>query len=261
MTATAKVYSIDGKAGGSVELPPEFSEAVRPELILRAVLAENSLKLQPQGHYPLAGMQTTARYYGAMHSYRSGRHMGMAIRPRQKLARGIQGQVRRIPSAVKGKRAHPHLIEKTLVERMNRREYQKAMASAIAATAANGRQDLPLVVSGIESLSKSKDVTRALISMGLGHVLDEGRKMHVRKGLRRSSRRRHYKRSLLIVVEDSCALLKSARNLPGVDVSGVSGLTASLLAPGGAPGRLAIWSKEAVERLPEAAAKYNLRNL
>lgn len=101
MSMEADVLSLDGKAKGKVELPSLFGEAVRPDLIQRAVLAENTRSLQPQAHYPLAGMQTTARYYGRMHSYRTGRHMGQAIRPRQKLASGIQGKVRIIPSAVR----------------------------------------------------------------------------------------------------------------------------------------------------------------
>ena len=102
------VFNLEGSASKTVELPSAFSERVRTELIARAVLAENSLRLQPQAHYVLAGMQTTARYYGAMNSWRTGRHMGMAIRPREKLGGGVQGKVKRIPSAVKGKRAHPH---------------------------------------------------------------------------------------------------------------------------------------------------------
>lgn len=97
------VLSLDGKPKGKLEAPKAFQETVRPELIQRAVVAENTRKLQPQGHYPLAGMQTTATYYGAMNSYRSGRHMGIAIRPREKLGGGVQGKVRVVPSAVKGK--------------------------------------------------------------------------------------------------------------------------------------------------------------
>ena len=128
------VFSIDGKKKGFVAVPDVFEEIVKPELILRAVNAENTRRLQPQGHNPMAGMDTTAMYYGAMHSYRTGRHMGIAISPRQKLGGGQQGMVRRIPSSTKGRRAHPHRIEKILIEQMNKREYTKAIGSAIAAS-------------------------------------------------------------------------------------------------------------------------------
>ena len=131
----ANVLSLDGKVKRSIELPSAFSKGVRLELIRRAALAENSYKLQPQGHFRLAGMQTSAAYFGAMGSYRTGRHMGIAIRPREKLGGGVQGKVKRIPSSTKGRRAHPHIVEKTLTEKINNREYQLAIASAVSATA------------------------------------------------------------------------------------------------------------------------------
>ena len=54
----AEVLSIEGSAKGKMALPGIFEDEVRPELIQRAVVAENTLRLQPQGHFPLAGMQT-----------------------------------------------------------------------------------------------------------------------------------------------------------------------------------------------------------
>ena len=72
MMTSVDVMNIDGSVVKSIELPAAFSERVRPDLIARAVIAENSLRIQPQAHYVLAGMQTTARYYGAMNSYRTG---------------------------------------------------------------------------------------------------------------------------------------------------------------------------------------------
>ncbi len=250
MMASAKILNMDGSVMRSVELPSAFSERVRPDLIARATLAENSRKLQPQGHYVLAGMQTTARYYGAMASYRTGRHMGIAIRPRQKLGGGIQGDVRRIPSAVKGKRAHPHLIEKILTEQINAKEYQKAIRSAIAATSqqelmkGTSQTALPIIVSSdIESLKKTRDVAKVLSSLKLDWYVQHGREMTKRKGLRRLSKQRHYRKSVLIVVEKDNGLLKAARNMAGVDACSMHDITANALAPGGQPGRLTIWSE------------------
>ncbi|MFB6262252.1 MAG: 50S ribosomal protein L4, partial [Bradymonadaceae bacterium] len=42
---------------------------------------------------------------------------------------------------------------------------------------------------------------------------------------------------------------RAARNIPGVDVAPVEELNAELLAPGTEPGRLVIWSENAVEKL------------
>ncbi|HVC57946.1 MAG TPA: 50S ribosomal protein L4 [Candidatus Acidoferrales bacterium] len=253
--ATANVLTIEGTNKGTVELPKAFSEAVRQDLINRAVVAERSYELQPQGHYPLAGQQTTATYYGAMHSYRTGRHMGKAIRPREKLGGGVQGKVKVVPSAVKGKRAHPHLVEKILIERINKREYQKALASAISATA----KDSPLIVEDrIEEVKRSKEMVGIFNKLKLSAHLERSQKPTLKKGLRRSTKQRHYKRSVLLVVSKISPAMKSARNIAGVDVCTVFTMRANLLAPGGNPGRVAVWSESAIKQMDSAMEKYSL---
>lgn len=265
---STSVLDLDGKAKGSVALPAAFGEEIREDLIRRAVAAENSLELQPQGHYLLAGMNTTARYYGAMNSYRAGRHQGVAIRPRQKLGGGQQGQVRRIPSAVKGKRAHPHVIEKTLVERINAREYRKAVLSSVAATASedlvsrrhsvNGAR-LPIVVSGeVESLKRTKDIVKLLSVLGLGQDLERSHNPKLREGKRRSASRRLFRKSALLVVKEDNGAIRAARNIAGVDACTLQGLRASLLAPGGQPGRITIWSENAIKSLDEEVSRLKL---
>ncbi len=252
----ANVLSLDGTAKGKVALPSIFEMEVRPELILRAVLAENTLKLQPQGHYLLAGMQTTARYYGRMSSYRTGRHMGTAIRPKQKLGGGRQGAVRRIPSATKGKRAHPHLIEKTQIEMINKKEYQKALASAISATGhAKAGLTKPIVVaSAIESIGRTKEMVKIFNNLKLTNELERGNESSIRKGLRRSAKIKHYRKSVLLVISKDDSAIRAARNIAGVDACTVSTITANLLAPGGVPGRVTVWSEPAIKNI-EASLK------
>lgn len=254
MMVSAEIMNIDGSIVKSIELPLAFSERVRPDLIARAVIAENTLRIQPQAHYVLAGMQTTARYYGAMNSYRTGRHMGMAIRPREKLGGGAQGKVKRIPSAVKGKRAHPHLVGKTTVERINAKEYQKAVMSAIAAT------PKPMVVtSSMESIKKTRDVIKMINSLKLHDYLEHGSIKTKRKGLRRLSKQRHYKKSILIIVDGDKAVLKAARNIAGVDACELKNISVNMLAPGGRPGRMTLWSEGAISKLEQEISKMSVR--
>ena len=52
--ANANVLDLDGRQLKTVELPMAFAEKVRRDLILRAVHAESTAKLQPQAHYLLA---------------------------------------------------------------------------------------------------------------------------------------------------------------------------------------------------------------
>ncbi|MEM0149738.1 MAG: 50S ribosomal protein L4 [Candidatus Micrarchaeaceae archaeon] len=257
------VLQLDGSVKKSIELPKVFECEVNIPVMRRAANAEMTLKLQPQGHYVLAGMQTTAAYYGAMSSYRTGRHMGIAIRPREKLGGGVQGKVKRIPSAVKGKRAHPHMVEKRLVERINRKEYIRAMESAIASTKFEmhgaGVKSAPIILSDeIESIGKTKQLVAVLYKLGLGNYLEERSKPSLKKGLRRSARVRHFRKSLLFVFSNGAKAAKAARNIPGVAACTVSTLTVGALAPGGSAGRLSVWSESAINSISDAVSAYSL---
>jgi large subunit ribosomal protein L4e len=265
--SNANILNLEGKKSGSVELPAAFNETVRRDLISRAIHAENTGRMQPQGHYLLAGMQTTARYYGAMSSYRTGRHMGMAIRPREKLGGGVQGKVKRIPSAVKGKRAHPHKIEKVLTERINSKEYQKAIRSAIAATVnpdyarvkLDGNIQYPLILSKeIEKVNKTKEIVILFKKLGLDGAIQKGKEKRKKKGIRRGAEQKKYKKTILMVLGENGAAAKAARNIAGTDICTVENLTANQLAPGGLPGRLTIWSEDAISKLDSAIKNMKL---
>ena len=264
------VYGIDGKTLRSIEMPGVFSGEYREDLVRRALLSEQSAARQPQGHFTRAGFQTTAVYVGKYSAaYRRGRHMGIAIRPRQKLGGGAQGDVRRIPSAVKGHRAHPHKIEKTIEEQINRKEYAAAIRAAIAGSADPAlvgarhsfvQKQLPIVVAdGIESVSKSKELIKALASIGLANDLERSHSPRLRRGLKRLSRVRHFRTSVLIVSRQAGAISRAGRNIPGVDVCTIDDLTVGKLAPGAKP-RLAVWTEGAIGAIEARLAKgYNRR--
>ncbi len=254
----ADVYSLDGSKKESMSLPEVFSSEYRADLVMRALLSERSERYQPQGHYILAGMQTTAVYVGKYDGYRRGRHMGIAMRPRQKLGGGAMGDVRRIPSSVKGKRAHPHKIEKRLLERINKREYLKAIESAIAGCTKTDlikkghkvEKSLPIIVDdSIEKLKKTKDLAKALGVLGFGKDLEISHSARPLTG--RGSRSRKFRKSVLIVVKDASDVRKAGRNMAGVDVVGINNLSVEELAPGGNL-RPTIWSKAAVAGIENA---------
>src|SRR3989344_6741872 len=131
----AKLYSLDGRVLREVELPAQFSGSVRDDLIARAAISDQTKHYQPKGNDPRAGMETSARYRGRKDDFGSGKNKGTAIRPREVLPKGRLGKVKRIPSAVKGRRAPPPHVNKIIIEQMNRKEYAVALRSASAATA------------------------------------------------------------------------------------------------------------------------------
>ena len=84
----------------------------------------------------------------------------------------------------------------------------------------------------------------------MGDDLKRGGKKKIRSG-KGKNRGRKYKRSKgpLLVVSGECKLLKSARNIAGVDVADVSALDVEMLAPGTALGRLTVFTEKALEEM------------
>ncbi|ADY01968.1 50S ribosomal protein L4P [Vulcanisaeta moutnovskia 768-28] len=252
--SVVKVFDINGNAINEIELPSQFFEPIRPDLILRAYISALTARLQPKGTDPMAGKRTTAVSFGI--------GLGIARVPRVKGS--LWPTARLAPNVVKGRRAHPPKVEKVLHERINKRERRKAIRSAIAATAikdlviARGHTvdkvpQIPLIVNDdFERISVMADLKKSLESLGLWDDIERvAERIRIRSG-KGKMRGRRYKegKSLLIVVSSTDAsIIKVARNLPGVDVVPVRNLGVLYLAPGGVPGRLTLWTSSAIEEL------------
>jgi large subunit ribosomal protein L4e len=237
------VRNLNGEAAGTVELPGVFETPYRPDLIQRAVSAAQANRKQPYGADPYAGMRTPAESPG------SGR--GMAHVPRQ------NGQARRVPQAVKGRRAHPPKAEKDQGKRINDKERQLAVRSAIAATAdaglvrERGHQfdedvPLPVVVSDeFEDLLKTREVVDLLEALGVHADIERADERTVRAG-RGKTRGRKYRRPKSILFVTSGEPSRAARNLAGADVTTAADVDAEDLAPGAHAGRLTVWTESAL---------------
>ncbi len=252
----AKVYDVNGSVIKEVELPKVFEETVREDLIRRAVLAEQSKRYQPKGNYVWAGLETSAKYRGRKESYASLKNRGQARLPRTVRPKGRWGDVRKVPFAVKGRRAHPPKVEKKIVELINKKEHLKALRSAIAATThkdivvARGHKvdtDVPILIDeSFDKLTKTKDVYTALskiVGKDMARAKNGRKRVTTRKG------GTYTPKSVLIVVKQGSPLLKSARNLPGVDVVTPDKLSVELLAPGTHPGRLTLYSVNVLDEI------------
>jgi len=88
------------------------------------------------------------------------------------------------------------------------------------------------------------------MKLGLKEELERCEKKKIRAG-KGKMRGRKYKKKKgpLIVVSKDCKLMKSACNIPGIDVCEVKNINAKILAPGAVPGRLTLWSNAAVKLL------------
>lgn len=249
---------------GSVDLPSQFTEPVREDLILRGFLAVRSHLRQPYGAKKGAGMRPSANVSRRRRKYRGSYGFGVSRVPRKVMSRrGTRmnwvGAI--MPGTVGGRRAHPPKATKKWAQKINIKERRKATRSAMAASmnkemvAAKGHrvpEGFPFALdNSFEELAKTKDLVNAFGKLGLSNELTRSAIKNVRAG-RGKSRGRKYKRRRgpLVVVSKKCKL-SNLGNVPGLDVITVENLNPYVLAPGGHPGRLTLYTQKALETLKE----------
>ncbi|MEA3347309.1 MAG: 50S ribosomal protein L4 [Candidatus Auribacterota bacterium] len=171
-----KLINIDGKEKGDVDLPLQFKEEVRKDLIKKAVEVIQANNKQPYGAKIGAGMRASANLSKRRHKYRGCYGHGISRVPRKILSRkgtrmNWAGAV--APGTVGGRRAHPPKAEKNIAKSINIKEKKKAIRSALAASIDKELvkernhavpDNYPFVVSDdIEKIDKTKDVKKVLL--------------------------------------------------------------------------------------------------
>ncbi len=250
------VYNINGDTIEKIGIPKVFKTSLRPDIIKRAVLAQQSHNRQPQGRDRLAGKRTTAVSMGTGYGIaRMARVKGSGY-PKAR-------QAAFIPSAVGGRRTHPPLTRKKIFQKINKKERQLAIRSAIAATAhrdlvaARGHiidkiPSLPMVISDdLHKVSTAKELKNIFNKLGLNDEISRVKnsvKIRAGKGSMRGRKRRHGRGPLLVIHEDE-GISQGADNFLGIDVTPITDLNVEQLAPGTSLGRLTIWTVSAFKEL------------
>lgn len=252
MKGELTVRSVDGIAESTVQLPQVFQTPFRPEVIHRAYVNMLSHKFQRQGRYPAAGELVSAE----------SRNTGLGI---ARLARirgqgfSRAGQAAGVAGVRAGRVAHPPESWKAIRKKINNKERHLALSSAIAATArkdlivgrghlVEGISDFPIIASdNIESITKSRDLHKALLAYGLAK--DLSRATSKSKGTKKGNRVKNAGTSALIVVRKGSKTSRLANSIPGVDVKDIESLSVLDLVPGSKPIRLTVFSKGSLEYL------------
>jgi len=252
----AKVIGLDGKDSGEIELPVVFDTPYRPEVIHKAYVNVLSHSYQKQGRYPAAGEMVSAE----------SRNTGLGI-ARLARARGEgfprAGQAAGVAGVRHGRVAHPPESWKIIYKKINHKEKQLGLCSAIAVTSRKelvqrrghrigNNVNLPLVVSNdIESIARTKELKDTLTRLGLGE--DIARASLVRKARSGTARRRGRSSragtSALIIVGNDSKLVSLSRSIPGIDIKHAKDVSILDLVPGSKPIRLTIFSQNAIEYL------------
>ncbi|MBI2573231.1 50S ribosomal protein L4 [Candidatus Woesearchaeota archaeon] len=257
------ILNKEKKEVGHHDLPVQFNEEFRPDLIQRAVAAYASAQRQPIGGSPLAGLRHSSKLSKRRRNYRGSYGFGISRDNRKIMSRRgmrMNWVAAYAPHVRGGHRAHPPKAQKDLVEQINVKERRKAIRSAIAATmdlavvTKRGHKvptGYPFVIeTSFESISKTKDVVSALTALGFSEELERSGVKKIRAGVGKL-RSRPYKRKkgVLVVVGEKCPLLHAARNIAGLDIVCANSLNVNLLAPGALPGRVTLWTASALEIL------------
>lgn len=258
-----KILDLEAKEAGNRNLPSQFNEEIRPDLIKRAFLALVSHKRQPYGAKPEAGKRASAKLSRRRRNYRGAYGYGISRVPRKILSRSgtrFSWVGAFAPGTVGGRRAHPPKASKIFLQKINKKERRKAIRSAIAATISKeavkerghlAPENYPFIINEkIESLKTTKEAKAVLERLGLKKELERAAKKSIRAGKGKLRGRKYKKRKgPLIVVSKPCSLMKAADNIPGIDIWEVKNINVELLAPGAVPGRLTLWSNKAIETL------------
>jgi large subunit ribosomal protein L4e len=248
---SVNLYGLDGKVKGKVDLPEVFKTPYRPDLIRRAVVSAQANRRQRYGPSNVAGMRHSVSTWGK----------GRGVARVQRLKQGRKGA--ESPNNVGGRRAHPPRPEHSFEKKINTKERRLAKASALAAimdeerVRARGHRfkeglTVPVIMDDdLEKLERTNDILKVLQSVGLDDDITRARDgKHIRAG-RGKMRGRRFRTptSVLFVATEGSPVLLGARNLPGVNTITPTQLNTELLAPGGDPGRLVIFSRKALENI------------
>lgn len=258
-----KILSISGTQAGETELPLQFQEPIRADLVKKAVLAIQNNKRQPYGAYKLAGMRHHVQISKRRRDYKTSYGYGISRVPRKILSsRGTQffwvGDF--APGTTGGRKAHPPKAEKVFKWKMNQKERRKALRSALSAViikdvvASRGHvlpDNYPFIVSQeFEELTKTKELLAALDKLGFKAELERASCKGTRAGKgKMRGRRKLGKKSLLIVASDLTKIKHAAANIPGVDCVSIKMLNTEDLAPGGHIGRITLFTAKAIDSL------------
>jgi len=260
-----QILDVQNRQKGKVTLPALFEEQVRLDLIKRAVNVIRANSRQKYGAKTDAGLRASAELSRKRRDYRGSYGLGISRVPRKIMTRrgtrmGWVAAV--VPGVVGGRKAHPPKAQKNWDQKINKKEKRKAIRSAMAATLLselvkkrghNPPENYPFALdSTAEQLKKTKEVEKAFTTLGLTSELQRASKKKIRAGKGKARSRPYKKRKgPLVVVSGQCPLLKSAKNIAGVDVVSINKLNTKDLAPGGAPARLTIFTHKALEILKE----------
>ncbi|KAL5708945.1 60S ribosomal protein L4 [Ranunculus cassubicifolius] len=256
-------------ASTTISLPDVCKAPIRPDVVnyVHTNMSKNSR--QPYAVSEKAGHQTSAESWG------TGRAVSRIPRvPGGGTHRAGQGAFGNMCRG--GRMFAPTKRWRRWHRKININQKRYAVVSAIAASAvpsllkARGHKienvpEIPLVISdSAEGIEKTSAAIKALKSVGAYDDVEKAKdseKIRPGKGKMRNRRYVSKKGPLVVYGTEGSKLVKSFRNIPGVEVANVERLNLLKLAPGGHLGRFIIWTKSAFEKLDSVYGSFEKASL
>jgi large subunit ribosomal protein L4e len=257
--ARADLFDKNGKEIRQIELPSNFSEKIRKDIVLKVFEAKKYK--HPYSPYIWAGkLHSASGIIGRKrHSWKVSYGRGISRIPRKIMSRdgtNFNWVGATVNSTRGGRRAHPPRAEKNQFRKINKKEYLAALNSSLSATLNKEILEskfnikiikkLPIVVASEVLKLKTKDFFELLTKLfgSLNKILKD---KTIRAG-RGKTRGRKYKSNsgLLFVIGN-----KEEFAVNGIEIVKVKNLKIENLAPNGNPGRITIYSEESIKDLGE----------
>jgi len=246
------IYDLNGEVKNKIDLPEIFNHPIRLDIIKKAFDVLRANKRQPYGADSLAGKRHATAS--------AGKGLGVSRVPR--LTQVGSRRAARAPGTVGGRRAHPPKAEKNWKEKINKKEKQIAIKSALSALTNkeivkqrghkfDEKITLPLVVDDkFKDIKKTKEVIEVLKKLRVYEDIERAEKgKHIRAGKGKRRGRKYKIPKSILIVSSRGDIHKSAANLPGLDIITPNQINIEYLAPGGNPGRLTIFTEEALKQI------------
>jgi len=256
----SKIFDINGKEKGTIELPKYFESNIREDIVAKVL--ESKKRQQPYSPSLIAGKQHSAKglIVHARHVWRSGYGRGQSRVPRKIFSRkGSQfnWEAAEVPQAKGGMRAHPPKITQFInILKINKKELKIAFASAVAATASEKYilkkyssiekidKKAPFIVSSEIIKLKTKKLLEEL-KIILGNLYEVSiKKKSIRAGKGKARGRKYKSNAGMILILGKDEKLKTKL----FEVKKTNELGVVDLANGGL-GRVAVYTEKAIREL------------
>lgn len=260
----AKIYDIEGKEKGSIDLPKCFSAPIREDLVMK--LIEIKKTEQPYGPSPTAGNSYSAsgKLKHRRHVWKSQYGRGMSRIPRKQMSRrGTQfnwvGAT--VPNTRGGRRAHPPKVASRIgTLNVNKKELKLAIYSALSATV-NSKwilkryatlkdeklSQVPIIIESKFLASKTKGILsglRKILGEKLSNIAFKKKEVRSGKGKFRGRKYKSNAGMILVIGEKEKLKIKS------FEVVSTKYLGINDLANGGL-GRLTVYTENAIKEIGE----------